>query len=201
MPSFMPASLPSDFSFDPPLYEPLMFEQFDPVQAGLVPQQNDTPQSLPMSIDNSMEPSLDAQTCSNAQLVGLSGESDPYLLRQYRYNGNNECRFQTIRMRRMGDNECVPVHFVIQQNDLAAKAQPSENPSSGDSWRKEVKDMVSDDVGKRLIRLYAISQFLKLMRKQSWLSVIKDSRLTKVLQILPLRTAVFPCCFERTQHA
>lgn len=154
MPSFMPASLPSDFSFDPPLYEPLMFEQFDPVQAGLAPQQNDTPQSLPMSIDDPSEPSLDAQTASNAQLVGLSGESDPYLLRQYRYNGNNECQFQTIRMRRVGDNDCVPVHFMIQQNNLAAKAQPAEDPNSGDAWRREVKDMVSDDVGKRLIRLY-----------------------------------------------
>ncbi|GAB7353496.1 hypothetical protein MBLNU459_g3945t1 [Dothideomycetes sp. NU459] len=154
MPSFMPPSLPADFNFDTPLYEPLMFEQFDPVQAGLAPVQNDTPQSLPMDIDNSGEPSLDAQTSNNAQLIGLSGESDPYLLRQYRYNGNNECQFQTIRMRRVGENECVPVHFMIQQNKLAAKAQPAEDPHTLDVWRREVREMVNDDVGKRLIRLF-----------------------------------------------
>lgn len=154
MPPFLPQSLHSDFSFEPPLYEPLMFEQFDPVQAGLVPPPNDTPQSLPMDSFGAGEPSLDAQTSSNSQVVGLSGEQDPYLLRHYRFDGNNEFTFQQIRMRRVGENDGVPVHFMIQQNKLAARAQPAEDPNNVEAWRREVKEMVNHEVGKRLIRLY-----------------------------------------------
>ncbi|KAI5271219.1 hypothetical protein E4T47_05419 [Aureobasidium subglaciale] len=158
-PSFMEASLPEglygEYKFDTPMFEPLMFEQFDPVQAGLAPASNHTPESIPMDyFDNAQEPSLDAQGSSNAQVVGLSGESDPYLLRQYHYDGNNECIFQQLRLRRVGENDKIPVHFLIQQNKLAAKAQPAEDPSTLDTFRREIKEMISDDVGKRLIRLF-----------------------------------------------
>ncbi|KAH0390093.1 hypothetical protein KCU89_g15975, partial [Aureobasidium melanogenum] len=41
LPSFMTASLPGglpgEYKFDSPMFAPLMFEQFDPVQAGLAP--------------------------------------------------------------------------------------------------------------------------------------------------------------------
>ncbi|KAL1301567.1 hypothetical protein AAFC00_005803 [Neodothiora populina] len=154
LPPFLPPSLHSDFTFDPPVYEPLMFEQFDPVQAGLAPPANDTPQSLPLDPSCAGEPSLDSQTSSHSQVVGLSGEQDPYLLRHYRFDGNNEFTFQQIRMRRVGENDSVPVHFMIQQNKLAAKAQPAENPNSVDTWRREIKDIVNDGVGKRLIKLF-----------------------------------------------
>ncbi|THV81988.1 hypothetical protein D6D29_04970 [Aureobasidium pullulans] len=159
LPSFMTASLPGglpgEFKFDTPMFEPLMFEQFDPVQAGLAPPSNHTPESIPMEyFDNAQEPSLDAQGSSNAQVIGLSGESDPYLLRQYQYDGNNECIFQQLRLRRVGDNDKIPVHFLIQQNKLAAKAQPAEDPATLDTFRREVKEMVNDDVGKRLIKLF-----------------------------------------------
>ncbi|KAI5203956.1 hypothetical protein E4T39_03884 [Aureobasidium subglaciale] len=158
-PSFMEASLPGglygEYKFDTPMFEPLMFEQFDPVQAGLAPPSNHTPESIPMDyFDNAQEPSLDAQGSSNAQVVGLSGESDPYLLRQYHYDGNNECIFQQLRLRRVGENDKIPIHFLIQQNKLAAKAQPAEDPSTLDTFRREIKEMISDDVGKRLIKLF-----------------------------------------------
>ena len=159
MPPFL-APLHSDFSFEAPAYEPLMFEQFDPVQAGLALPQNDTPQSLPMMETFSAgEPSLDAQTSSHAQVIGLSGEQDPYLLRHYRFDGNNEFTFQQIRMRRVGENDHVPVHFMIQPNRLASKAQPPEDPSTADTWRREVKEMVSDEVGRRLIQLYVLAPY------------------------------------------
>lgn len=189
LPGFLHTPMAGEFKFDQPLFEPLMFEQFDPVQAGLAPPSNHTPESIPMEyLANAGEPSLDVQGSSNAQVVGLSGESDPYLLRQYHYDGNNECIFQQLRLRRIGDNDKIPVHFLIQQNKLAAKAQPAEDPSTLDNFRKEVKEMINDDVGRRLIRLYVQdepSEFSSLI----------------VAQILPFRPALFSNLVTRTQHA
>jgi hypothetical protein len=163
LPSFMTASLPGglpgEYKFDAPMFEPIMFEQFDPVRAGLAAPANHTPESIPMEyFDNAQEPSLDTQVSSNAQVVGLSGESDPYLLRRYQYDGNNECIFQQLRLRRVGDNDNIPVHFLIQQNKLAANAQPAEDPSILESCRREVREIISNDVGRRLIRLYVSAE-------------------------------------------
>lgn len=145
--------IPQNLGFNPVVpFEPLVFEQFDPVNAGLAPP-TATPQSLPLENGNSEEPSLDNQASSNAQLVGVSGECDPYLLRQYKYDSNNECSFQQLRIRRVGDNRGIPVHFMIQQNKLANKAQPIESSEGSDTWRKDVKEMVTDEVGKRLLSL------------------------------------------------
>jgi hypothetical protein len=167
LPSFMTASLPGglpgEYKFDSPMFAPLMFEQFDPVQAGLVPALSHSPhtpesaQSIPTSFfDNAQEPSLDVQGPSNAQLVGLSGEYDPYLLRRYQFDGYNECIFRTRRLRRVGENDKIPVHFLIQQNKTIARALPAENLSNSEILRMEVKQMISDDIGKRLIKLYVL---------------------------------------------
>jgi hypothetical protein len=93
---------------------------------------------------------------SNAQLVGLSGEYDPYLLRRYQFDGYNECIFRTRRLRRVGENDKIPVHFLIQQNKTIARALPAENLSNSEILRMEVKQMISDDIGKRLIKLYVL---------------------------------------------
>ena len=113
--------------------------------------------SLPLEL-TSAEPSLDQQSSSNSTIVGLSGEADPYLLSRYRYNQYNDAAFQSIRIRRMNDglgpdNE-IPTFFTIQHNALASKAQPQERTESQERLRRELEEMVSDDEGKRLIRLF-----------------------------------------------
>ncbi|KEQ72559.1 fungal-specific transcription factor domain-containing protein [Aureobasidium namibiae CBS 147.97] len=147
--------------FDSPMFAPLMFEQFDPVQAGLAPpltQSSHSPesaQSIPTSFfDNAQEPSLDVQGPSNSQLIGLSGEYDPYLLRRYRYDGNNECISRTRRIRRVGENDKIPVHFLIQQNKTTARAEPAESLDHLESLRLELDQMISNDHGRRLIKLF-----------------------------------------------
>lgn len=164
LPSFMTASLPGglpgEYKFDSPMFAPLMFEQFDPVQAGLAPpltRSSHTPestQSIPTSFfDNAQEPSLDVQGASNAQLIGLSGEYDPYLLRRYQYDGNNECISRTRRIRRVGENENIPVHFLIQQNRTTATVEPADNIDRLENLRMELNQMISNDHGRRLIKL------------------------------------------------
>lgn len=164
LPSFMTASLPGglpgEYKFDSPMFAPLMFEQFDPVQAGLAPpltrssQTPESTQSIPTSFfDNAQEPSLDVQGASNAQLIGLSGEYDPYLLRRYQYDGNNECISRTRRIRRVGENENIPVHFLIQQNKTTATVEPADSLDRVENLRMELNQMISNDHGRRLIKL------------------------------------------------
>lgn len=99
-------------------------------------------------------PSLDAEPDHNAQIVGLSGESDPYLLRRYRFGDNGQCCFQQLRIRDMGMADGVPVQFMVQDNSLANKAQPGDFGKSATAIRDEIIAMVANEVGKRLIKLF-----------------------------------------------
>jgi hypothetical protein len=113
--------------------------------------------NLPIEL-TSGEPSLDQQNSSNSTIVGLSGESDPYLFSRYRYDQYNEASFQSLRIRKMNDgpgpDNSIPTFFTIQHNALASKAQPPEKPEMMDRYRREIEEMVADDVGRRLIRLF-----------------------------------------------
>ncbi|KAK5164354.1 uncharacterized protein LTR77_010050 [Saxophila tyrrhenica] len=116
-----------------------------------------TPQNLALPFDlTSGEPSLDQQKSSNSTVLGLSGETDPYLLSRYRFDEHNEASFQSIRIRKMDDGaeNSIPTFFSIQHNALASKAQPQEGPDILTRYRRELDSMVSDAVGRRLIRLF-----------------------------------------------
>jgi hypothetical protein len=137
------------------------FKQASSIEPEPSPQSasSQAPQSLSVPFESSSgEPSLDQQSSSNSTIVGLSGETDPYLLSRYRYDQYNEAAFQSIRIRKMNDglgpDNSIPTFFTIQHNALASKAQPQERPETLERFRREVEEMVSDDVGKRLIRLF-----------------------------------------------
>ncbi|EQB53428.1 hypothetical protein CGLO_06865 [Colletotrichum gloeosporioides Cg-14] len=104
--------------------------------------------------DVSMPASLDAKLNHNAQVIGLSGESDPYLLQLYQFDEKDECEFQQLRIRNMGMDDGVPVQFMLQNNSLASRAQPGDFEASESDIRNEVLNMVSDDVGTRLLNLF-----------------------------------------------
>ena len=118
------------------------------------------------------EPSLDQQDSSNSQIVGLSGESDPYLFSRYQYDQYNEATFQSIRIRKMTDglgvDNSIPTFFTIQHNKLASKAQPPEKQEIIDRYRMDIEDMVSNDVGKRLIRLFYkyVQPYFPVLRRE-----------------------------------
>lgn len=172
-----------EFALDPAFYQdnPMDFGTFEAMSASTAPvnavdpqlqhhaSSTDTetspksayshlPPSLSLPFDlTSGEPSLDHQRSSNAQVVGLSGESDPFLLSRYRYDQHNEAAFQSIRIRKMDDmtetRSSIPTFFTIQHNALASKAHP-ERPEVVDRYRKDLEEMVGVDVGKRLILLF-----------------------------------------------
>ncbi|KAJ0357524.1 hypothetical protein COL154_010005 [Colletotrichum chrysophilum] len=98
--------------------------------------------------------SLDAKLNHNAQVIGLSGESDPYLLQLYQFDEKDECEFQQLRIRNMGMDDGVPVQFMLQDNSLASRAQPGDFGASESDIKNEVLNMVSEDVGRRLLNLF-----------------------------------------------
>lgn len=54
----------------------------------------------------------------------------------------------------IGSDSNIPAFFTIQHNALTAKAQPPERHETLERYRREVEDMVSDEVGRRLIHLF-----------------------------------------------
>ncbi|KXH35366.1 fungal specific transcription factor [Colletotrichum simmondsii] len=98
--------------------------------------------------------SLDAEPGHNAQVIGLSGESDPYLLNLYHFDERDECTFQQLRIRNMGPEDGVPIQFMLQRNSQASKAQPGGLGATAADLRCEVSDLISENVGQRLITLF-----------------------------------------------
>lgn len=115
--------------------------------------QAETPPALVRKEDMSFSSSLDAKVGHNAQVIGLSGESDPFLLRLYHFDEKDECAFQQLQVRNMGMDDGVPVQFMLQRNSLANKAQPGGLGASESDITSEIAGMFPDSVGKRLISL------------------------------------------------
>ncbi|EFQ35092.1 fungal specific transcription factor domain-containing protein [Colletotrichum graminicola M1.001] len=115
--------------------------------------ENHLPDTFPRDVPPSPS-SLDATPGYNAQAIGLSGESDPYLLHLYRFDEKNECTFQQLRIRNVGLNDGTPTQFMLQNNSLARKAQPEGLAGGESDLRSEVADMIPEGVGKRLINLF-----------------------------------------------
>ncbi|KAL1652335.1 hypothetical protein SLS58_000462 [Diplodia intermedia] len=133
-----------------------------PAPSRLLPATTPPDPAPPLASDPAPDPprepsSLDADTSHNAQIVGLSGESDPYLLRLYRFDNSDQCPFQQLSIRNVGRSGGVPVQFMVQDNHLASKAQPGDFGKSVAAIRDEVTAMVGNDVGKRLVRLWVLS--------------------------------------------
>jgi len=193
------SALAPEFAFDPQLYqEPMSFEPFEPMSASTTTMNSnridnrfgnqrgslDTnspesqsallPSDLRLPFDStSGEPSLDQQDSSNAQMIGISGESDPYLLAKYRFDEYNEAAFQSVRIRKMSSgplehSTSVPTFFTIQHNALASKAQPQNREDSDDRFRRELEYIVNDEIGKRLINLFYkyVQPYFPILRRK-----------------------------------
>lgn len=76
------------------------------------------PAYFPRVIERNVTPvvnSLDDRSGTNAQYFGLSGESDPYLLRHYRYDAQGEFRFFKLTFRKAADDIETDSERVPQQ--------------------------------------------------------------------------------------
>ena len=185
IPPHEPGSMATEYaSFDPRLYhDPMIYETMDPMAASgssgnAIEHTFPTPhrstrsttsplsqpakpsRNLSLQFDLTIgEPAADLEDSSNAQIVGLSGASDPYLLSMHRYDSNNEANFHSTRLRKMGDDvmddeQSIPTIFTIDPNPPLSRARGHESADTPEKWRREVEELVSDDVGMRLIALF-----------------------------------------------
>jgi hypothetical protein len=108
---------------------------------------------------------LDSQLSRSARFIGETGESNPYLLRHYLYDENDECTVSKLtyrrikRVSRIGENMMEsrgepPVVFMLADDSLAQKGEPKIEDDVLSQARHDVSQMFSQEESLRLIGLY-----------------------------------------------
>lgn len=127
----------------------------DPAGDFLLPLQSDfhlperpTPQAIQ---------TLDLLKGVSSQLIGASGESDPWLLRHCKFDEYGFLLFHQVHFRNAGGvprDEKIPVHFLVSADDLYDAAKETTKYPSITSRRDQLNSLVSPECGKRLFSLY-----------------------------------------------
>jgi hypothetical protein len=103
------------------------------------------------------ERSLDQLPDATAQLCGLTGDMDPYVLRRYRFNENAEFGFSKLSIRSVQDT-AVPAQFLLSPKDLSSESRgetelDNEGVPSAEDERDTLSSLIPHETGKRLIQL------------------------------------------------
>ncbi|KAL3496087.1 fungal-specific transcription factor domain-containing protein [Aspergillus germanicus] len=102
-----------------------------------------SPEGLPRSLDNLQD--------ATAQLCGLTGDMDPYVLQHYRYDASSEFAFSKLTIRQVQQPE-VPVQFLLSKQELSSDSRaeaelPTSEPTNLDY-------IIPPEIGDRLIKLF-----------------------------------------------
>lgn len=107
---------------------------------------------------------LDSQSTRSARLIGETGESNPYLLRHYTYDENDECTISKLTYRRItsaanqesesGEKGQPPVVFMLADDSLAQKGEPRVEDEVLSKARSDIASMISEQEALRLIDLF-----------------------------------------------
>lgn len=107
---------------------------------------------------------LDAHSTRCARFIGETGESNPYLLRHYRYNENDECTISKLTYRRIkstanqnampGEKGEPPVVFMLADDSLAQKGEPRVEDDVLAKARSELAAMFTEQEALKLIALF-----------------------------------------------
>ncbi|KAL4744048.1 fungal-specific transcription factor domain-containing protein [Aspergillus similis] len=96
--------------------------------------------------------SLDNLPDVTAQLCGLTGDMDPYVLQHYKFDANSEFAFSKLTIRRVQES-AVPVQFLLSKQELAAESQ-AEAELHQHLEPIDLSAVVPPEIGGRLIRLF-----------------------------------------------
>jgi hypothetical protein len=107
---------------------------------------------------------LDCQSTRSARFIGETGESNPYLLRHYRYDENDECTISKLTYRRIkstynqnsvpGDKGEPPVVFMLADDSLAQKGEPRVEEDVLAKARSDMNSMFNEQEALRLVGLF-----------------------------------------------
>lgn len=99
---------------------------------------------------------LDQLKGFSSQVIGASGESDPWLLRHCKFDDRGFLLFHQVHFRNAGGvplEEKIPVHFLVTADQLYEQSKDETKFASRDQAREELNALVSLDCGQRLVSL------------------------------------------------
>lgn len=147
-------------------------------QAPHATQNIQTGQAVNLPVPVQPTQALDSQDGSwTAQYFGLSGETDPYLLRHMRFSDEGSCNFGQFQYRCVApgivdsvspgsqdlSNVSVPVHFIINApRRLPDGRNDSEGRDELEEMRMELNQLIDPELGTRLVGLYVQTPDLTL---------------------------------------
>ncbi|KAL3469799.1 hypothetical protein BJX99DRAFT_240629 [Aspergillus californicus] len=158
--------------------------------------------------------SLDKQEGFSCQYFGLSGESDPYLLRHFRFSSNGETRFFKVHFRSLaaeggiGDHSQLPVQFMVSSDELG-NAMKSETTFGVESPLEDIRarlnSMVRPEDGQRLVKIFLRFVFPSLpviSRSELGMSRQNQMSLISALSKLPshLLAAMYAISIQFCHH-
>jgi hypothetical protein len=146
---------------------------------------------------------LDSQSTKCARFIGETGESNPYLLRHYRYDENDECTISKLTYRRIKSTSNQnalpdekgepPVVFMLADDSLAQKGEPRVEDEILAKARADVAGMFTEQEALRLIGLYFrfVNPYFPILSKSEFYST--GDLVPSILHTMPLSllTAVY----------
>ncbi|KAL4948844.1 fungal-specific transcription factor domain-containing protein [Aspergillus filifer] len=94
--------------------------------------------------------SLDNLDGVTAELCGLTGDMDPFVLQHYNYNADSEFAFSKLTVRQV-QKSALPAQFLLSRQEPTSEA--AEEPASV-SAEEALRAIVPPEVGGRLISLF-----------------------------------------------
>ncbi|PVI05976.1 hypothetical protein DM02DRAFT_583579 [Periconia macrospinosa] len=98
---------------------------------------------------------LDTNDGLHPQVLGHSGDMDPYLLQNYQYGLSNIFQFKQLSVHSVSQSS-VPTQFLLSQPDLfsSSRQEMGHGKISLKTSKEKLEDLVPRDTGVRLISLF-----------------------------------------------
>ncbi|PYI03562.1 hypothetical protein BO78DRAFT_374862 [Aspergillus sclerotiicarbonarius CBS 121057] len=100
---------------------------------------------------------LDALDGHAYQVIGSSGESDPWLLRHCKFNDRGFLLFHQVHFRNAGGvplHDKIPVHFLVSADHLYESSKEGAGSLSSGCTREDLNRLVPLECGQRLVLLF-----------------------------------------------
>ena len=136
-------------------------------------------------------PSLDGDTTSSPEAIGLTSDMDPYLLQYYRTNDCGLFKFKKLTIYSV-QKQSVPVQFLLSPRDLWEEIGREDGVSAmrDGCSRARLELLIPTSIGKRLISLY--SKFIAPYYPVFAASRLPDPRASSTGLLAAIYTIVAP---------
>ncbi|KAL1882132.1 hypothetical protein VTK73DRAFT_2223 [Phialemonium thermophilum] len=122
---------------------------------GVIPAQSVSPQPTGPGGGSRHGALSDDWKVANAENLGLSGDMDPYLLQRYKADIAGVFKFKQLAIHAVQETP-VPIQFLVSQPSLFSQSREETGhvPASQEELRFELEQIVSIEMGHRLIDLF-----------------------------------------------